>query len=115
MNYNLKWRKESGKMKIAEHRIESQFLVQAEKCHKQAELAWIEGRTMDMLRFSDDARELMERYYAALDALEPPQDSKKFRIHLPLPILDWSLICIVVFLATYGLILFLNSLQGFHK
>ena len=102
-------------MKIAEHSTESKFLVQAEKCHKQAELAWIEGRTMDMLRFSDDARELMERYYAALDSLEPPQESKKSPIHFPLPIIDWILICILVFLSTYGLILFLNSLQGFLK
>jgi hypothetical protein len=57
----------------------------------------------------------MERYYAALDSLEPPQDSKKFRIHLPLPILDWSMICILVFLSTYGLILFLNSMEGCAK
>ena len=102
-------------MKIAEHRTESQFLVQAEKCQKQAELAWIEGRTMDMLRFSDDARELMERYYAALDSLEPPQESKQSPIRFPLPIIDWILICILVFLSASGLIAFLNGLQGCSK
>ena len=102
-------------MKIAEHRTDSNFLVRAENLHKQAELAWFEGRVEDMHRCSEEARELMEKYFSFTCSPEPPQDSKKFRIHLPLPILDWSLICILVFLSTYGLILFLNSMEGCAK
>jgi hypothetical protein len=102
-------------MKIAEHRTDSNFLVRAENLHKLAELAWFEGRVEDMHRCSEEARELMEKYFSFTCSPEPPQESKQCPIHFPLPILDWILICFLVFLSTYGLILFLNSLQGFLK
>ena len=107
-------------MKITEHRTESQFLVQAEKCHKQAELAWIERRTMDMIRFSDDARELMERYYAALDAFEPEQESPVKTIEIlhitdRLTTFDRILIGILAFISSWGLIQFLMSFVRFSS
>jgi hypothetical protein len=102
-------------MKIAEPHASTNFLIQAEMLNKQAELAWFEGRVEDMHRCSEEARELMEKYFSFTCAPEPPQESKQSPIRFPLTILDRILIFVLVFLSSYGLILFLNSLQGFLK
>jgi hypothetical protein len=107
-------------MKIAEPHIESTFLIQAEDFHRQAELAWFEGRTEDMLRFSEDARELMERYYASLESPDPAQESPRPPISLPRilksrPKLEKAVVFGLIFLSAWGLTSFLNSLQGCAK
>ena len=101
---------------IAETRTTSDFLIRAENLHKQAELAWFEGRNDDVTRYCEESRELMERYYSSLDVpkqeIPEPPPIEILRIPRPQPRFEQVMIFILSFLAGCGLVTFLSIKTG---